>query len=167
MKAFATGETPLIVATTVVEVGVDVPEATVIVIDGAERFGLAQLHQLRGRVGRGDRESTCLLLYNPPLGRVARARLEIIRESDDGFRIAEEDLRLRGPGEILGSRQSGLPALHFADIVEDTKALETARDDARRIVDGDAGLDSERGLRLRLLLQLFERIEATALLAAG
>ncbi|MCB1834831.1 MAG: ATP-dependent DNA helicase RecG, partial [Geminicoccaceae bacterium] len=97
----------------------------------------------------------------------ARARLEIIRESNDGFRIAEEDLRLRGPGEILGSRQSGLPALHFADIVEDTKALETARDDARRIVDGDAGLDSERGLRLRLLLQLFERIEATALLAAG
>ena len=167
MKAFATGETPLIVATTVVEVGVDVPEATVIVIDGAERFGLAQLHQLRGRVGRGDRESTCLLLYNPPLGRLARARLEIIRESNDGFRIAEEDLRLRGPGEILGSRQSGLPALHFADIVEDTKALETARDDARRIVDGDAGLDSERGLRLRLLLQLFERIEATALLAAG
>ena len=167
MKAFATGETPLIVATTVVEVGVDVPEATVIVIDGAERFGLAQLHQLRGRVGRGDRESTCLLLYNPPLGRIARARLEIIRESNDGFRIAEEDLRLRGPGEILGSRQSGLPALHFADIVEDTKALETARDDARRIVDGDAGLDSERGLRLRLLLQLFERIEATALLAAG
>ncbi|MEZ5835592.1 MAG: ATP-dependent DNA helicase RecG [Geminicoccaceae bacterium] len=167
MASFASGETPLLVATTVVEVGVDVPEATVIVIDGAERFGLAQLHQLRGRVGRGDRASTCLLLYNPPLSRHARSRLKIIRESSDGFRIAEEDLRLRGPGEVLGVRQSGLPTMSFADIVEDGVALQTARDDARLVGRRDPELTSERGRALRLLLQLFERNEAVSLLAAG
>ena len=167
MQAFAHGETPLLVATTVVEVGVDVREATVIVIDGAERFGLAQLHQLRGRIGRGDKPSTCLLLYNPPLSAQARARLKTIRETEDGFRIAEADLRLRGPGEVLGVRQSGLPALRFADLGDEENLLAIARDDARLIVTTDPGLTGPRGRDLRLLLQLFERVEATRLLAAG
>ena len=109
MARFAAGETRLLVATTVIEVGVDVPEATVMVIEHAERFGLAQLHQLRGRVGRGAGHSTCLLLYQAPLGETAKARLAIMRETEDGFRIAEEDLRLRGEGDVLGTRQSGMP----------------------------------------------------------
>ena len=116
MARFAAGETRLLVATTVIEVGVDVPEATVMVIEHAERFGLAQLHQLRGRIGRGAGRSTCLLLYRPPLGETAKARLEIMRETEDGFRIAEEDLRLRGEGDVLGTRQSGVPGFRIARI---------------------------------------------------
>ena len=116
MARFAAGETRLLVATTVIEVGVDVPEATVMVIEHAERFGLAQLHQLRGRIGRGAERSTCLLLYHAPLGETAKARLAIMRETEDGFRIAEEDLRLRGEGDVLGTRQSGMPGFRVARI---------------------------------------------------
>jgi ATP-dependent DNA helicase RecG len=167
MQAFASGRTAILVATTVVEVGVDVPEATVIVIEAAERFGLAQLHQLRGRVGRGQRASHCLLLYTPPLGASARARLAVLRATDDGFRIAEEDLRLRGPGELLGVRQSGVPAFRFADLAVDRELLLMAHDDARLALSLDPGLEGPRGRALRLLLGLFEREPAAALLAAG
>ena len=124
MERFASGETRLLVATTVIEVGVDVPEASVMVIEHAERFGLAQLHQLRGRIGRGAEKSTCLLLYRGPLGPTAKARLAILRETDDGFRIAEEDLKLRGEGDVLGTRQSGMPGFHIARIDVHGKLLE-------------------------------------------
>jgi ATP-dependent DNA helicase RecG len=167
MERFAAGETKILVATTVVEVGVDVPEATIMVIEHAERFGLAQLHQLRGRVGRGSRASSCLLLYRGPLGQVARARLEMMRETEDGFRIAEEDLRLRGEGEVLGTRQSGLAAFRLARLDSDGDLLEAARDDARMIVERDPALRSERGRALRVLLYLFERDAAIRLLGAG
>ena len=167
MERFAAGETRILVSTTVVEVGVDVPEATIMVIEHAERFGLAQLHQLRGRVGRGSAASSCLLLYRGPLGQVARARLEMMRESEDGFRIAEEDLRLRGEGEVLGTRQSGLAAFRLASLESDGSLLEAARDDARLVVERDPGLRSERGRALRTLLYLFERDAAIRLLGAG
>ena len=132
MTAFQSGEVHLLVATTVIEVGVDVPNAALMVIEHAERMGLAQLHQLRGRVGRGSRESVCVLLYAQPLSELARARLKVIYESTDGFEIARQDLQLRGPGELLGHRQSGLPMLRFADLERDLALLETARDRARR-----------------------------------
>ena len=167
MQAFAAGETRLLVATTVIEVGVDVPEATIIVIDGAERFGLAQLHQLRGRVGRGSRPSFCLLVHDPPLGSMARARLEILRESDDGFRLAEEDLRLRGPGEVLGSRQSGLPELRFADLATDGDLVALAQQVVAGLDAENAALDGARGRSWRVLLHLFERYEAVGSLGAG
>ena len=167
MERFAAGETKILVSTTVVEVGVDVPEATIMVIEHAERFGLAQLHQLRGRVGRGAKASTCLLLYRGPLGQVSRARLEMMRETEDGFRIAEEDLRLRGEGEVLGTRQSGAAAFRLASLESDANLLEVARDDARLIVERDPGLRSERGRALRVLLYLFERDAAIRLLGAG
>jgi ATP-dependent DNA helicase RecG len=137
------------------------------VIEHAERFGLAQLHQLRGRVGRGAKASTCLLLYRGPLGQVSRARLEMMRETEDGFRIAEEDLRLRGEGEVLGTRQSGAAAFRLANLESDASLLEVARDDARLIVERDPGLRSERGRALRVLLYLFERDAAIRLLGAG
>ena len=133
MAAFADGRLSILVATTVIEVGVDVPAATVMVIEHAERFGLAQLHQLRGRVGRGSAKSTCLLLYAQPLGETAKARLAIMRETEDGFRIAEEDLKLRGAGELLGTRQSGLPDMRLADLAAHGELLQAARDDARLI----------------------------------
>src|SRR5215207_4867287 len=167
MARFAAGETAIFVATTVVEVGVDVPEATVMVIEHAERFGLAQLHQLRGRIGRGERASTCLLLYKGPLGPMAKARLEMMRETEDGFRIAEEDLRLRGEGEILGTRQSGLAAFRLARTDIDGDLLGAARDDARLTVERDPRLEGERGQALRVLLYLFERDAAVRLLSAG
>ncbi|TXM88681.1 ATP-dependent DNA helicase RecG, partial [Methylobacterium sp. WL122] len=140
MARFAAGETRILVSTTVVEVGVDVPEATIMVIEHAERFGLAQLHQLRGRVGRGSKASSCLLLYRGPLGQVSKARLEMMRESEDGFRIAEADLRLRGEGEVLGTRQSGVAAFRLARLESDGALLEVARDDARLIVERDPAL---------------------------
>jgi ATP-dependent DNA helicase RecG len=146
---------------------VDVPDASIMVIERAERFGLAQLHQLRGRIGRGARASTCLLLYKGPLGPVAKARLEMMRETEDGFRIAEEDLRLRGEGEVLGTRQSGLPGFKLARLENDGDLLAAARDDARLVVDRDPQLAGERGQALRLLLHLFEREAAVKLLEAG
>ncbi len=167
MARFASGETTLLVSTTVVEVGVDVPEATIMVVEHAERFGLAQLHQLRGRVGRGAKASSCLLLYRGPLGQVSRARLEMMRETEDGFRIAEADLKLRGEGEVLGTRQSGMAAFRLARIESDADLLETARDDARLIVERDPRLESPRGQALRVLLYLFEREAAIRLIDAG
>jgi ATP-dependent DNA helicase RecG len=167
MAEFAKGGIDLLVATTVVEVGVDVPEATVMVIEHAERFGLAQLHQLRGRVGRGERASTCLLLYTAPLGETAKARLSIMRESDDGFRIAEEDLRLRGGGEVLGTRQSGMPELRLADLAVHQDLLATAQADARLILTRDPELASPRGQALRVLLYLFQRDAAVRYVRSG
>jgi len=167
MEAFQRGETKILVATTVIEVGVDVPNATIMVIEHAERFGLAQLHQLRGRVGRGSGESSCLLLYKGPLGETAKARLLTLRQTEDGFRIAEEDLRLRGEGELLGTRQAGLPGFRMADIVTHARLLAIARDDAELILRRDPELTSARGEALRVLLYLFERDEAARLLRAG
>ena len=167
MRSFAAGARGVLVATTVVEVGVDVPEATVMVVEQAERFGLAQLHQLRGRVGRGPRASTCLLLYRPPLGETARARLNIVRETEDGFRIAEEDLKLRGAGELLGTRQSGLPEFRIADLPRDDSLLAAARDEAAEVLDSDPELSGPRGRALRVLLYLFERDLAVSFLRSG
>jgi ATP-dependent DNA helicase RecG len=167
MAAFAAGTITVLVATTIIEVGVDIPEASVMVIEHAERFGLAQLHQLRGRVGRGAALSSCLLLYAPPLGEAAKARLNILRESDDGFRIAEEDLRLRGAGEVLGVRQSGLPQFRLASLSDHEDLLPIAHDDARLILQKDPGLKSDRGQALRTLLFLFERDAAVGLIRSG
>lgn len=157
MAAFAEGSVDLLVATTVIEVGVNVPDATVMVIEHAERFGLAQLHQLRGRIGRGDKASTCLLMYAPPLSETGKARLTVMRESEDGFRIAEEDLKLRGAGEVLGTRQSGLPTFKLADAAAHDDLFQVARDDARLLLDKDPELESSRGQAARILLYLFER----------
>jgi ATP-dependent DNA helicase RecG len=167
MAAFATGEIGLLVATTVVEVGVDVPAATIMVIENAERFGLAQLHQLRGRIGRGAEASTCLLLYKEPLNEMSKARLKVIRETTDGFRIAEEDLRLRGEGDVLGVRQSGLPGYRIARSDVHGQLIAQARDEALRIMKDNPKLAGARGEALRCLLYLFERDEAIPLIGAG
>ncbi|MHC8509455.1 MAG: ATP-dependent DNA helicase RecG [Rhodospirillales bacterium] len=167
MTAFMDGPLKILVATTVIEVGVDVAAASVMVIEHAERFGLAQLHQLRGRVGRGARPSFCLMVYQPPLGDTAKARLKIMRETDDGFRIAEEDLRLRGGGEVLGTRQSGLPEFRLADLSRHQDLLETAQNDAKMILETDPDLQSPRGEALRALLYLFERDAAVKTLRSG
>ncbi|MGN6585039.1 MAG: ATP-dependent DNA helicase RecG, partial [Rhizobiaceae bacterium] len=167
MLAFKGGETRILVGTTVIEVGIDVPDATIIVIEHAERFGLSQLHQLRGRVGRGERPSTCVLLYKTPLGEVAKKRLSVMRESDDGFFIAEEDLKLRGEGELLGTRQSGAPGFQVARIESHADLLEIARDDARLLLQRDPELASPRGEAVRMLLYLFGRDDAVRLLSAG
>lgn len=167
MMAFKNGEIRLLVATTVVEVGVDVPDATIMVIEHAERFGLAQLHQLRGRVGRGDEASTCILLYKGPLGETGHARLSIMRDTEDGFRIAEEDLKLRGEGELLGTRQSGTPGFRIASIEAHADLLEIARKDAAYLIERDPELTGERGMAVRTLLYLFRRDEAIRFLRAG
>jgi len=167
MAQFVGGEVSLLVATTVVEVGVDVPAATVMVIENAERFGLAQLHQLRGRIGRGSEASTCLLLYKEPLGEMSKARLKVIRETTDGFRIAEEDLKLRGEGDVLGVRQSGLPGYRIARSEVHAQFITQARDEALRIMKENPKLTGERGEALRCLLYLFERDEALPLMGAG
>ncbi|HLI98290.1 MAG TPA: ATP-dependent DNA helicase RecG [Bradyrhizobium sp.] len=167
MAQFASGDISLLVATTVVEVGVDVPEATIMVIENAERFGLAQLHQLRGRIGRGSEASTCLLLYLEPLSEMSKARLKVIRETTDGFRIAEEDLRLRGEGDVLGIRQSGLPGYRIARSEVHGQLIAQARDEALRIMNDNPKLTGARGEALRCLLYLFERGEALPLMGAG
>ena len=167
MGQFAAGEIGLLVATTVVEVGVDVPAATIMVIENAERFGLAQLHQLRGRIGRGSEASTCLLLYKEPLNEISTARLKVIRETTDGFRIAEEDLRLRGEGDVLGVRQSGLPGYRIARSDVHAQLITQARDEALRIMKDNPKLSGARGEALRCLLYLYERDEAIPLIGAG
>ena len=167
MAAFVAGETRILVSTTVIEVGVDVPNASVMVIEHAESFGLAQLHQLRGRIGRGSAASTCLLLYKGPLGPIAEARLTIMRETEDGFRIAEEDLRLRGEGEVLGTKQSGSPDWRIARPEIDGDLLVAARDDARLLIERDPHLETPRGKAIQVLLYLFERDVAIRLLRAG
>lgn len=167
MGQFARGEISVLVATTVVEVGVDVPEASIMVIENAERFGLAQLHQLRGRIGRGSEASTCLLLYKEPLGEMSAARLRVIRETTDGFRIAEEDLKLRGEGDVLGTRQSGLPGYRIARSEVHAQLITQARDEALRILKDNPKLEGPQGDALRCLLYLYERDEAIPLLGAG
>ncbi|MEL6285260.1 MAG: ATP-dependent DNA helicase RecG [Pseudomonadota bacterium] len=155
LEKFRLGETQVLVATTVVEVGVDVPEATIIVIERAESFGLAQLHQLRGRVGRGDKAAYCLLLYKPPLGETARERLETLRRTEDGFEIAEADYKLRGAGDILGTRQSGMADYRVLTLPDDTDLIEIARKDAQLAVAADPDLQGERGRALSLVRELF------------
>jgi ATP-dependent DNA helicase RecG len=167
MSAFAAGETQVLVATTVIEVGVDVPEATIIVIEHAERFGLSQIHQLRGRVGRGSGASSCVLLYKAPLGEVGQARIEILRQSEDGFLLAEEDLRLRGEGEILGTRQSGTPGFKLAQLEVHGDLLPLAREAAQTLIDTDPDLSGDSAPAVRVLLHLFEREEAIRLIEAG
>jgi ATP-dependent DNA helicase RecG len=167
MTRFAAGEIGVLVATTVIEVGVDVPNATLIVIEHADRFGLAQLHQLRGRVGRGSGRSVCLLLRGNALSETSRARLALMRETNDGFRIAEEDLRLRGAGELLGTRQSGEMQFRLATPETMGQLIEAAHSDARLLIDRDGGLKGERGQAARLALYLFERDAAVGLLRAG
>ena len=167
MARFASAELAVLVATTVIEVGVDVPNATLMIVEGAERFGLAQLHQLRGRVGRGSGKSTCLLLRGQNLTEIGRARLSLMRETNDGFRIAEEDLRLRGPGEILGTRQSGEEAFRVAtpELVQELAPI--AQSDAQLLLDRDGGLSGPRGQAARICLYLFERDQAVGLIRSG
>jgi ATP-dependent DNA helicase RecG len=167
MAAFAGGLIKVLVATTVIEVGVDVPNANIMVVEHAERFGLAQLHQLRGRVGRGSRESFCMLLYKPPPGENARQRLDMMERTEDGFLIAEKDLELRGGGEVLGARQSGMPEFRVAEVPAFAELLAAARDDARLVLTQDPDLKSPRGEALRLLLYLFECDEAVRLFRAA
>jgi ATP-dependent DNA helicase RecG len=167
MAAFQSGALAVLVATTVIEVGVDVPNATLMIVEGADRFGLAQLHQLRGRVGRGEGRSVCLLLRGERLSETARARLALMRETNDGFRIAEEDLRLRGAGEILGTKQSGEAQFRLASPEQIQELAEMASDDARLLVDRDGGLQGTRGQAARTLLYLMERDAAVGLLRSG
>ena len=167
MEKFARGDLSILVATTVIEVGVNVPEATIMIIEHAERFGLAQLHQLRGRVGRGGDKSFCFLLYSGPLSDNGKARLATMRDTEDGFLIAEKDLELRGSGDILGTKQSGLPTFRLADLSAHAELLATARDDARLIIDKDPDLKGSRGNALRHLLYLFERDQAIQYLRSG
>ncbi len=167
MMRFKDGDASLLVATTVIEVGVDVPEATIMVIEHAERFGLAQLHQLRGRVGRSDAQSSCILLYDGPLGHVSKERLKIMRSTNDGFVIAEKDLELRGSGDILGSRQSGIPQFKFMDLELHKDLMFAAADDVKLILHNDPKLQTARGQALRTLLYLFEKDSAIDLLQSG
>lgn len=167
MEEFSANRLKILVATTVIEVGVNVPNASIMVIEHAERFGLAQLHQLRGRVGRGSRQSFCVLLYAAPIGETARARLEMMRETEDGFLIAEKDLELRGGGEVLGARQSGAPEFRVAEVPGFEELLSAARDDATMVLSSDPHLTSPRGQALRVLLYLFEQDEAVRLFRAA
>ena len=167
MAAFQTGETKVLVATTVIEVGVNVPNATIMVIERAEIFGLAQLHQLRGRVGRGDAASTCLLMYQPPLSETGRKRLEVLRETEDGFVIAETDLSMRGSGDVIGTAQSGLPRFQIADLERQAALMAVAQSDARALLLADPGLTSDRGKAARVLLWLMRQDQAIRLISVG
>jgi ATP-dependent DNA helicase RecG len=167
MARFVAGATKVLVSTTVIEVGVDVPNASIMVIERAESFGLAQLHQLRGRVGRGSAASTCLLMYQPPLSEGGRRRLEILRETEDGFRIAEEDLAMRGAGDLIGTAQSGLPRFRIADLERQSALMALAQSDARKLLADDPGLSSPRGQAARVLLWLMEQDKAIRLISVG
>jgi ATP-dependent DNA helicase RecG len=167
MARFIAGDTAVLVATTVIEVGVDVAHASIMVIEHAERFGLAQLHQLRGRIGRGPVASTCLLLYQPPLGESGRRRLEILRTTNDGFVIAEEDLSMRGAGDMIGTAQSGLPKFRVADLDRQSALMALAQSDARTLLHDDPGLQSTRGAAARVLLWLMEQDKAIRLISVG
>ncbi len=167
MAAFQTGQTKVLVATTVIEVGVNVPNATIMVIERAEIFGLAQLHQLRGRVGRGEDASTCLLMYQPPLSEGGRKRLEVLRETEDGFRIAETDLQMRGAGDLIGTAQSGLPKFRIADLERQAGLMAVAQSDARALLSSDPKLTSDRGQAARLLLWLMKQDKAIRLISVG
>ena len=167
MKRFEAGETKVLVATTVIEVGVDVPNATIMVIERAESFGLAQLHQLRGRVGRGTEQSTCLLMYQAPMSQTASRRLQILRETEDGFVIAEEDLAMRGAGDLIGTAQSGLPRFKIADLESQTALMAIAQSDARKLLVDDPALVSARGKAARVLLWLMEQDKAIRLISVG
>ena len=167
MATFKSGETAIIVATTVIEVGVNVPNASIMVIERAEIFGLAQLHQLRGRVGRGEAESTCLLLYQPPLSETGRRRLDVLRSTEDGFVIAETDLEMRGAGDMIGTAQSGLPRFRIADLERQAGLMAIAQSDARTLLETDPRLESERGRAARVLLWLMKQDEAVRLISVG
>lgn len=167
MAKFVAGETSVLVATTVIEVGVNVPNATIMVIERAETFGLAQLHQLRGRVGRGDAASTCLLLFQDPLSETAKRRLQIMRETEDGFRISEEDLAIRGAGDLIGTAQSGLPRFRIADLERQSALMAIAQSDARKLLSDDPDLTSPRGQAARVLLWLMEQDKAIRLISIG
>jgi ATP-dependent DNA helicase RecG len=161
------GETKVLVATTVIEVGVNVPNASVMVIERAETFGLAQLHQLRGRVGRGAADSTCLMLYQAPLSEAGERRLKVLRETEDGFRISEEDMAMRGAGDLIGTAQSGLPKFRVADMERQAALMAVAQSDARRLLADDPGLTSPRGQAARILLWLLDQDRAIRLLSVG
>jgi ATP-dependent DNA helicase RecG len=167
MTAFQTGDTKVLVATTVIEVGVNVPNASIMVIERAEIFGLAQLHQLRGRVGRGDADSTCLLMYQAPLSEGGRKRLEVLRETEDGFRISETDLQMRGAGDLIGTAQSGLPKFRIADLERQAGLMAVAQTDARALLNTDPKLTTDRGKAARVLLWLMKQDQAILLISVG
>ena len=167
MKEFLDGEINLLIGTTVIEVGIDVPDANLIIIEHAERFGLAQLHQLRGRVGRGTKDSNCVLLYNQPLTSNAHKRIDTMRKTDNGFEIAEKDLLLRGPGEILGTRQSGLPEFKFVNLEKHGNLIELAYEESKTFQGNDPFLSSKRGREIRNLLHIFEKEDAISYIKSG
>jgi ATP-dependent DNA helicase RecG len=167
MAAFQGGETKLLVATTVIEVGVDVPNASIMVIERAESFGLAQLHQLRGRVGRGSVASSCLLMYQNPLTQTGRRRLEVLRGTEDGFVIAQTDLEMRGTGDLIGTAQSGVPRFKVADLERQADLMAVAQSDARKLLHDDPHLESARGRAARMLLWLMRQDEAIRLISVG
>ena len=167
MADFVAGRRQVLVATTVIEVGVNVPNASIMVIERAETFGLAQLHQLRGRVGRGDQQATCLLMYRAPLSETAEKRLTLMRETEDGFRIAQVDLEMRGAGDVIGTAQSGLPRFRVADLERDAGLMASAQADARALLVKDPTLETDRGRAARMLLWLMGQDEAIRLISVG
>ncbi|MGV8955800.1 MAG: helicase-related protein, partial [Cypionkella sp.] len=167
MARFVAGQTKVLVATTVIEVGVNVPNASIMVIERAETFGLAQLHQLRGRVGRGTAESTCLLLYQAPLSETGTRRLKVIRDSEDGFKISEEDMLMRGAGDLIGTAQSGLPRFRVADLERQAGLMAVAQSDSRKLLHDDPDLTSPRGQAARVLLWLLDQDRAIKLISVG